>query len=49
MFDELIAEIRALKKGAFAPLTQQPFIQAIIVPSGSVRLLAVGKRLLDIF
>jgi hypothetical protein len=49
MFDELIAEIRALKKGAFAPLTQQPFIHAVIVPSGGLGLLAVGQRLLDIF
>lgn len=48
MFDELIAEIRGLKKGAFAPLTQQPFIHAIIFPSGSVGLLAVGQRLLGI-
>jgi hypothetical protein len=49
MFDELIAEIRALKKGAFALLTQQPFIHAIIFPSGGLGLLAVGQRLLDIF
>ena len=48
MFDELIAEIRGLKKGAFAPLTQQPFIHAIIFPSGGVGLLAVGQRLLGI-
>jgi hypothetical protein len=49
MFDELIAEIRALKKGAFAPLTEQHFIRAILVPSGGLGLLAVGQRLLDIF
>src|SRR5260370_11195501 len=49
MFDELIAEIRALKKGAFAPLTQQPFIHAILFNSGGLGLLAVGQRLLDIF
>jgi hypothetical protein len=48
-FDELIAEIRGLKKGAFAPLTEQPFVRAIIVPSGGLGLLAVGQRLLDIF
>jgi hypothetical protein len=48
-FDELIAEIRALKKGAFAPLTEQPFIRAIIYPSGGLGLLAVGQRLLDSF
>ena len=49
MFDELIAEIRALKKGAFAPLTQQPFIHAILFNSGGLGLLAVGQRLLEIF
>ena len=48
-FDELIAEIRGLKKGAFAPLTEQPFVRAIIVPSGGLGLLALGQRLLDIF
>lgn len=48
-FDELIAEIRGLKKGAFAPLTEQPFIRAIIYPSGGLGLLAIGQRLLDIF
>jgi len=48
-FDELIAEIRRLKKGAFAPLTEQPFVRAIVYPSGGLGLLAVGQRLLDIF
>ena len=48
-FDELIGEIRGLKKGAFAPLTEQPFIRAIIFPSGGLGLLAVGQRLLDSF
>jgi hypothetical protein len=47
--DELIAEVRGLKKGAFAPLTEQPFVRAIIVPSGGLGLLAVGQRLLAIF
>jgi hypothetical protein len=47
MFDELIDEIRALKKGAFAPLSEQPFIRAIILPSGGLGLLAVGQRLLE--
>jgi hypothetical protein len=47
-FDELIAEIRSLKKGAFAPLTEQPFIRAIIYPSGGLGLLAVAQRLLGI-
>ena len=49
MFDELIAEIRGLKKGAFAPLTEQPFVRAIIVPSGGLGLIALGQRFLDIF
>ena len=48
-FDELIAEIRSLKKGAFAPLTEQPFVRAIVYPSGGLGLLAVGQRLLEIF
>jgi hypothetical protein len=48
-FTELIGEIRTLKKGAFAPLSEQPFIRAILVPSGSLGLLAVAQRLLDIF
>ena len=48
-FDELIGEIRSLKKGAFAPLTEQPFIRAIIYPSGGLGLLAVAQRLLGIF
>jgi hypothetical protein len=48
-FDELIGEIRGLKKGAFAPLTEQPFIRAIIFPSGGLGLLAVGQRLLESF
>lgn len=48
-FEELLSEIRTLKKGAFAPLSEQPFIRAILVPSGGLGLLAVGQRLLDIF
>lgn len=49
MFDELIGEIRGLKKGAFAPLTEQPFVRAIIVPSGGLGLIALAQRFLDIF
>jgi hypothetical protein len=49
MFDELIEEIRGLKKGAFAPLTEQPFVRAIIVPSGGLGLIAIAQRFLDIF
>lgn len=49
MFDELIAEIRALKKGAFAPLTEQPFVRAIIVPSGGLGLIAIAQRFLGSF
>jgi hypothetical protein len=48
-FDELIAEIRGLKKGAFAPLSEQPFIRAVLFPGAGIGLLAVGQRLLDIF
>jgi hypothetical protein len=46
-FDELIAEIRGLKTGAFAPLNDQPFIRAVLLPGGGLGLLAVGQRLLD--
>ena len=49
MFEELVDEIRALKKGAFAPLSEQPFIRAIILPSGGLGLLAVGQRVLEMF
>jgi hypothetical protein len=48
-FDELITEIGSLKKGAFAPLSEQSFVRAVIVPSGGLGLLAVGQRLLDFF
>jgi hypothetical protein len=48
-FDELIVEIRNLKKGAFAPLSEQPFIRAVLLNSGGLGLLAVGQRLLDLF
>jgi hypothetical protein len=48
-FDELIAEIRGLKKGAFAPLSEQPFIRAVLFPGAGLGLLAVGQRLIDIF
>jgi hypothetical protein len=48
-FDEIIAEIRDLKTGAFAPLTDQPFIRAVLFPGGAVALLAVRQRLPDIF
>jgi hypothetical protein len=49
MFDDLIAEIRDLKTGAFAPLTDQPFIRAVLFPGAAVGLLAVGQRVFDIF
>jgi hypothetical protein len=48
-FDELMAEIRDLKAGAFAPLTDQPFIRAALFPGAALGLLAVGQRLLDLF
>lgn len=47
VLDELIAEIRDLKKGAFAPLRDQPFIKAILLPSGGLGLLAVALRLFE--
>jgi hypothetical protein len=48
-FDELITEIRDLKMGAFAPLTEQSFIRAALFPGAALGLLAVGERLLDLF
>jgi hypothetical protein len=48
-FDELIAEIRDLKTGAFAPLSDQPFVQAVLFPGAGLGLLAVAQRLLGIF
>jgi hypothetical protein len=48
-FEELMAEIRDLKTGAFAPLTEQPFIRAVLFPGAGLGLLAVGQRLLDLF
>jgi len=47
-FDELIAEIGNIKTGAFAPLTEQPFVQAILYPGCGLGILAVAQRLLDI-
>jgi hypothetical protein len=48
-FGELITEIRSLKKGAFAPLSEQPFIRAILLPGAGLGLLAVGQRVLEGF
>ena len=48
-FDELIAEIRDLKTGAFAPLSDQPFVRAVLFPGAGLGLLAVAQRLLGIF
>ena len=44
-----LAEMRDLKKGAFAPLSEQPFIHAILLPSGGLGLLAVALRLYEGF
>ena len=48
-FDELMAEIRDLKTGAFAPLSGQPFVRAVLFPGAGLGLLAVAQRLLGIF
>jgi hypothetical protein len=48
-FDELIDEIRDLKTGAFAPLSDQPFVRAVLFPGAGLGLLAVAQRLLGIF
>jgi hypothetical protein len=45
--DELIQEIRGLKKGAFAPISEQHFVRAILYNSGGLGLLAVGLRLFE--
>lgn len=47
IFDELITEIQSLERGAFAPLSSQPFIRAILLPSGGLGLLAVAQRWLE--
>jgi hypothetical protein len=47
--DELIAEVRDLKTGAFAPLSDQLFIRAVLSPGAALGLLAVGQRVFDIF
>jgi hypothetical protein len=49
MFDELIAEIRDLKTGAFAPLSDQPFIRAVLFSGAALGLIAVGQHVFDIF
>jgi hypothetical protein len=48
-FEELIDEIRRLKRGAFAPLSEQPFLRAVLFPSGGLGLIAVGQRLFELF
>ena len=48
-FDELMAKIRDLKTGAFAPLNDQPFIRAVLFPGAPLGLIAVGQRVFDIF
>jgi hypothetical protein len=48
-FDELMAEIRDLKMGAFAPLTDQPFIRAVLFPGAAFGLIAVAQRVFNIF
>jgi hypothetical protein len=46
-FDDIIDEIRSLKIGAFAPLSEQPFIRAILLPGAGLGILSVGQRLLE--
>jgi hypothetical protein len=48
-FDEIIREVRDLKKGAFAPLSEQHFVRAIVLPAGGLGLIAVTQRLLETF
>lgn len=42
-FEDLIQEVRTLRKGAFAPFFEQPLVRAILVPLGG----AGGVQLLD--
>jgi hypothetical protein len=42
-FSEVIDEIRKLKTGAFAPITDQPFIRAILLPGAALGLLSVAQ------
>jgi hypothetical protein len=49
MLEEMIAQIRDLKTGAFAPLSDQPFVRAVLLNSGTVGMLAVVQRLLASF
>ena len=46
-FSDVIDEIRNLKTGAFAPITDQPFIRAILLPGAALGLLSVAQRLLE--
>jgi hypothetical protein len=48
MVEELMVEIRGLRKGAFAPLSEQPFVRAVLFPSGGLGLIAVAQRLFDL-
>jgi len=48
-FDELMAEIHDLKAGAFAPLSDQPFVRAVLFRGTGLGLLTVAQRLLGIF
>jgi hypothetical protein len=36
VLDRLLAEVESLKRGAFAPITQQPVMQAFLVPFGGI-------------
>ena len=42
-FEDLLRDVRTLRKGAFAPFFEQPLVQAILVPLGG----AGGIQLLD--
>jgi hypothetical protein len=48
-FYKLMAEIRDLKAGAFAPLSDQPFVRAVLFPGAGLGRLAVAQRWLGIF
>lgn len=49
MIEETIAEIRELNRGAFAPLSDQPFLRAILFASGSIGLGSLVQFLPNLF
>jgi hypothetical protein len=49
MIEETVGEIRHLSRGAFAPLSDQPFFRAILFTSGSIGIGSLMKFLPNLF